>query len=311
MTCSASIFKNVLPNGAFFFVLIFCLSFFGCENNPPKGEVAEKKITKDSLIVEKNEIYSLEKREEAILNLKKKIQKQEPIVVHTFVPLYGYDSIFSENYPVWADGTNLETNLYWGAGHGMKVYFSKFDNWKLVSAEKNAKDKVAERLIFTKKFGNGAEVYLIADAYRGYDMLPCLNDFFAAVSENNLDSIALEDKKIPANGNANLIVFNGHNGLMDYNLLLIPKKCKNPKETALIACYSGDYFNEHLQKYYAYPLLTTKGLIPAESYILASLIEPWVLLKTDNEIMQAIVSKFAKIHKKKKDEVEQLFKTGW
>lgn len=257
----------------------------------------------------KNEI--IKKRDSILQKLQNKIDSKEALVVHVFVALYGYNYTDYENKRSWEDGANPKTNLYWGAGYGVKTYFTKYDNWELVLEQKNLSDTVLERLVFTKTFSNGALVYLIADAYIGYEMETCLKNYFSALSEENLDSVVLENMRIAANGNADLIVFNGHNGLMDYLLEPNEQKCSKLKETAVIACYSGEYFMDYFKKYHTYPLITTKGLIPAEAYILASIIESWAMLKTGKEIRESIIAKYSVIHQCPESEIQWLFATGW
>ena len=111
--------------------------------------------------------------------MKKKIDDQQPLVIHVFVPLCDNDNqgIVPVNKTL-GDGLNLRTNLYWGALYGVKTHFKKQKDWKLLSAEKDIDQNVLERVIFQKKYSNGAQVYLIADAYRGDRMKICLEDYY-------------------------------------------------------------------------------------------------------------------------------------
>jgi len=119
------------------------------------------------------------------------------------------------------------------------------------------------------------------------------------------------DKAIPANGNADLIVFNGHNGLLDYEIVLKNRKCVNQKETAIICC--GSYYNfiEKIKLYHTFRLLTTLDAIPAEAYILASIIEPWAMLKSDEEIRQNVMRKYISIHHCSNEDADRIFVTGF
>jgi hypothetical protein len=108
-----------------------------------------------------------------------------------------------------------------------------------------------------------------------------------------------------------LIVFNGHNGLMDYEIQPEIQKCSRLKETVVIACNSAGFFKDHIKKCYCFPLITTRGLIPAEAYILASIIEPWILLKNENEIRENLLTKYVKIQKCSRDQADYLFTTNW
>lgn len=291
-------------------LLLIVVSFFViCCNNIHEKSMIGSDAANIKDAETKNEI--IKKRDSIVLKLQNKIESHEALVVHAFVALYGYNFSDYNNMRTWEDGTDPVTNLYWGAGYGIKTYFSRYDDWKLVFEQKNLSDTVLERLVFTKKFSNGAEVYLIADAYIGYEMETCLKNYFSALSEENSDSVVLGNKTIPANGNADLIVFNGHNGLMDYLVNPELHKSFRQKETAVIACYSGRYFMDYFRIYHTYPLITTCGLIPAEAYILASIIESWALLKTGQDIRQNIITRYSEIHKCPESDVENLFATGW
>ena len=61
------------------------------------------------------------------------------------------------------DGDNPKTNLYWGCGYGLKTFFKKSADWKLISTTK-VDSIILERLLFFNKTQN---VYHIAEAYRG------------------------------------------------------------------------------------------------------------------------------------------------
>lgn len=268
--------------------------------------------------IEENQIFDIEisnplieNRDSILVLLENKIANHEPLIVHAFVALYGYNKEKYDGMAIWEDGMDPNTNLYWGSGYGFRTYFKRYDNWELVHQEQNISDTVLERLIFKKTFSNNAEVYLIADAYIGYEMKTCLKNYFDALTEQNLDSITLNGITIAANGNANLIVFNGHNGLMDNWVEPNYQKCSRLKETAVIACYSGLYFTPYLVNCYTYPLMITKELIPAEAYILSSIIEAWALLKTENEIIDSVLEKYCSIHNYRKDQIKYMFKSGW
>ena len=49
-------------------------------------------------------------------------------------------------------------------------------------------------------------------------METCLKDYFSAITEENSEDMVIGKKSISANGNADLIVFNGHNGLLEYHV---------------------------------------------------------------------------------------------
>jgi hypothetical protein len=225
--------------------------------------------------------------------------------------MYGYNASRNTVYQDWADGTNPKSNVYWGAGYGLKTYFKRYDNWKVIYQKDSISEFVAERVVFAKTFVNKAQVYLIADAYFGYGMEFCLNDYFSAIWEENTDSVNILDKAIPANGNADLIVFNGHNGLLDYEIVLKNRKCVIQKETAIICCGSYCNFIDKIKLYHTFPLIRTLDAITAEACILTSIIEPWEMLKSDEEIRQNVMRKYISIHHCSNEDADRIFVTGF
>ncbi|WP_302821838.1 hypothetical protein [Fusobacterium ulcerans] len=61
------------------------------------------------------------------------------------------------------NGQDPENNLYWGCAYGIKTYFKRSKEWKLLKTEKSD-SVVLERVIFKHKTKN---YYIIADAYDG------------------------------------------------------------------------------------------------------------------------------------------------
>lgn len=292
----------------FLLIIAAVILLIGCNNKSQNnnGNDFEKNPENDTII---NSVIT--NRDSIIIKLENKIGNNEPLVIHVFLPMYGYNASRNTVYQDWADGTNPKSNLYWGAGYGLKTYFKRYDNWKLIYEKDSISEFVAERVVFAKNFTNKAQVYLIADAYFGYGMEFCLNDYFSAIWEENTDSVNILDKAIPANGNADLIVFNGHNGLLDYEIVLKNKKCVNQKETAIICCGSYCNFIDKIKLYHTFPLITTLDAIPAEAYILASIIEPWAMLKSDEEIRQNVMRKYISIHHCTKEDADRIFVTGF
>src|SRR6267142_5363718 len=101
-------------------------------------------------------------------------------VIHVFVALC--DNVNQGIVPVSAslgNGDNPATNLYWGAGFGVKTFFSKSKNWQLVETIPGPDPSVLERLIFKHK---QRDIYLIADAYRGKEIAQATWDFLESAS---------------------------------------------------------------------------------------------------------------------------------
>jgi hypothetical protein len=121
------------------------------------------------------------------------------------------------------NGQDPNSNLYWGCENGIRSYFKRSREWKLVSRIK--KDKIIlERLVFKHLTKNA---YLIADAYDGKEIIKCTEDFLAASSGNKKDTLHSGKSIIGIGGNSQLLAYIGHDGLMDFQ---ISKEFKNTDE---------------------------------------------------------------------------------
>jgi hypothetical protein len=107
------------------------------------------------------------------------------------------------------NGQDPANNLYWGCGYGIKTYFKKSKEWKLISTQ--SKDSMMlERLVFkhvSKKY------YLVADAYDGKYIKDCTQQFLRNSSGQHTDTINTDNKVIGIAGNASLVAYIGHDGL--------------------------------------------------------------------------------------------------
>lgn len=305
----------ILKNWFLFTLLIFV----GCslEGDPQKINEPEKP---DALLVEnkvekivfrKNTVYPKD-RIEIKKRLQQKIKNKEPLLIHTFVPLCDNDN--QGIVPVsksLGDGFNLRTNLYWGALYGVKTHFKKQKDWKLLFSQKDLNSDVLERIVFYKKFSNGAEVYLVADAYRGDRMKKCLTNYFKALSGKSKSEFSFLDKKIGIEGNADLIVFNGHNGLMDTSVKMPSETNSIAKDAISVACISFNYFDKFYQQVNAFPLLCTNNLLAPEAYVLENVFNAWATLKDEKEIHHAAGSAYNQYQNCGLRGAKRLFKSGW
>jgi hypothetical protein len=176
------------------------------------------------------------------------------------------------------DGDRPETNLYWGARYGVKAFFKRNNDWKLLLTFKNPKDAILERCVFKHK---GNHVYLVADAYMGRCIKKAISHFIVAASGGNKETLEIDRsaRKHPVKigGHSNLIGYIGHNGLMDFELAHYPVNNDGiSRHVIILACLSKQYFGEPLRKANATPLLWTTGLMAPEAYTLESAIKGWI-----------------------------------
>lgn len=250
-----------------------------------------------------------------ILNyLSQKIKNKEPLIVHALVPLCDneHQGIVPTS-PKIGNGLDLKNNLYWATSAGIKRFFNDASDWKLQKSILDPTATILERVVFKKSFSNGAIVFFIADAYRGDKMHECLNDFFNSLSGRLHSSIVIEKDTLLINGNADLIAFNGHNGLMDESTLYeSATNDTKPKDAVSISCVSTNYFKSHYTATKSYPLVHTTGLLYPGAFILRNIIDQWAMLKSDKDCKIAAGKAYYE-HKPKSgpNGSQNLFNYGW
>src|SRR5215471_12842656 len=156
--------------------------------------------------------------------------------VHVFVALA--DNEHQGIVPVPAklgNGLDAEHNLYWGAAAGVKTFFARSPEWKLIRCVQRPTLQVLERCLFQRR---DADVYLVADAYRGDEIRQAILDFFSAAAGTGEESIPVPSgSQSSSPAAANLVVYVGHDALMDFQLPPVPRK-KNEahREAIILAC---------------------------------------------------------------------------
>src|SRR5262245_55578846 len=137
-------------------------------------------------------------------------------LIHVLVALC--DNEFQGIVPVPArigNGDDPANNLYWGARFGVKTFFKRADDWRLISEAQNPRAGILERLVFKHRTKN---VYLVADAYRGREIKRCVADFFEFTAGRAGETINANSIELYAGGGADLVAYVGHDGLMDFSL---------------------------------------------------------------------------------------------
>lgn len=234
--------------------------------------------------------------------------------VHVFVALA--DNQNQGIVPVPArigNGLDAANNLYWGAAAGVKTYFSRSAEWKLTNCGRNVTPAVLERCVFKHRT---AEVYLVADAYRGDAIRQAILDFFDAASGANPEAIAIPSSSgqmvLSAHGGASLVAYVGHDGLMDFQLPVTARK-KNEihRDAIILACISKHYFAELLKASGAHPLLWTTGLMAPEAYTLKSALDGWIEGETGEQVKERAATAYDRYQHCGLRGARRLFATGW
>ncbi|MEX1003651.1 MAG: hypothetical protein WDZ35_16145 [Crocinitomicaceae bacterium] len=295
--------------------LFFTLIILGCSpaqsQHEPSTEQSEEVIEP---LVEKFDpaAHFIADRSEIVKALQEKVDRQEPLVAHCFVPLCDnkHQGIVPTS-PSLGDGFSLRTNLYWATSYGMKKYFQKSKDWKMLEISFTATDTVMERVAFQREFENGATVILVCDAYRGDQMAACLDDYLNALGGNRCDSIFYRDHFVPISGGADLLAFNGHNGLMDVSADTVYAKKPRQKDAVVIACSSHNYFNPYFVQTQSYPLLNTTSLLWPGAMILNAVIEKWAVFSEDEAIRNAAGDAYHEVKDCGRQAARNMFITGW
>ncbi len=298
-------------------LLILFIFFCGCKSKPQpinntKPICTDTNKTKPHTVQIKP-VFNYFEREIILANLHQKIKTNQALIVHAFVPLC--DNEHQGIIPTSAslgDGLSTKTNLYWATSNGMKKHFLKLPKWELVKAEQNVDTNILERVLFKKVYNDSVTVYLIADAYRGDRMANCLENYFQSLADKRKDRIILAKDTIKIAQEADLLLFNGHNGLMDLDLNLPYTQKSRPKDAVIIACSSQYYFLEYLNYCNAYPLVTTTNLLYPGAFISAAIIDNWANFKNNEKIRLSAGDAYYKAKPKaSKKGARNLFKTGW
>jgi hypothetical protein len=256
----------------------------------------------------------VENRAQIINYLQSKVNTNQPLVAHVLVPLC--DNEHQGIVPTSAsigNGMDPDHNLYWATSKGMKRFFKELKDWKMVRLSYNIGDNILQRAIFKKSFSNGAIVYLVADAYRGDRMPECLDDYFNSLSEHKNDTLIIGKDSIKINGGADLIAFNGHNGLMDESTKFEKATSQTrPKDAVSISCASSGYFKVKYLETNSYPLVHTTNLLYPGAFILEGIINAWAMLESDIECKKAAGKAYYE-HKPKSgpNGSQNLFDYGW
>ena len=230
--------------------------------------------------------------------------------IHIFVALC--DNKYQGIVPVPAgigNGQSPNTNLYWGCGFGIKTYFKKSREWKLLETTKPG-NNILERLIF--KNTTKPNYYLVADAYDGQYIKQCTKDFLNSSSGQQKNVLKTNGKTIGIGGNASLLGYIGHDGLMDFQL---SEKFDNTdgkkRDIIVLACYSKMFFSPHLKEAKVNPIVWTSNLMCPEAYTIHDAITGYIAGENNEKIRTRAVKAYAKYQKCGEKGARNLLITGF
>ncbi len=231
-------------------------------------------------------------------------------VVHVIVALC--DNEFQGIVKVPAgigNGQKPSTNLYWGAGYGVKTHFNRSEEWVAIDCMKPTVPHILDRAIWKHR---DSAVYLVADAYDGRNIREATEDLLRFASGAAPEKILVGGTEIRAGGGAQLIAYVGHDGLMDFALEeVFGPAGTSTRETIILACISKRFFAPHLRHTGAQPLLWTTGLMAPEAYTLKAALNGWVRRETHEAIHERAAQAYDKYQKCGITGARRLFATGW
>lgn len=228
------------------------------------------------------------------------IEGGRPIVAHVVVALC--DNIHQGIVPVpqsLGNGQHPGSNLYWGAAYGIRSYFKRQPRYTLLAAQWPKNRRILDGAVFHSRVnrkGREIDFFIVAEAWDGKEMAAALKHFLRLSAGH--DPIRIKAKgiadSISAGGNAAVIVFVGHNGLMDLPPPIRPReKPGAPARSAIVlACASRTYFLDLLRTAGAHPLLLTTGLMAPEAYSLEAALFSFVIGQPPFRIEMAAASAY-------------------
>lgn len=230
--------------------------------------------------------------------------------IHVFVALC--DNANQGIVPVPAslgNGQNPRSNLYWGAGYGIKTQFKRLPEWELIETKESSESPILEQLIFKHKT---SDTYLLAEAYDGAFIKKTTQDFVQAASGKRIQKMCIDGNELSFGGGSNVLAYIGHDGLMEFHLDMEVQPANGKlREVIILACYSKDYFQPHIKKSGATPLLWTTGLMAPEAYTLAGALDAWINGKSYPDVRERAAYEYNKYQKCGMRGARNLFRSGW
>lgn len=213
---------------------------------------------------------------DAVERIRSDSRAGRPLVAHVVVALC--DNVNQGIVPVprtLGNGQDPDRNLYWGARYGVRTYFRRAAGWKAASCAQPSRPGVLERVAFRAVDGP-SPVLVIADAWDGARIRDAIAAFLEMASGRDVEPIVVDGATIRGGGEAHLLAFVGHNGLMDFPAPAVAAGSKAPARAAMVlACASQPYFDGLLARGQATPLLLTTGLMAPEAYSLEAALRAW------------------------------------
>lgn len=207
------------------------------------------------------------------------------------------------------NGQNARTNLYWGAGYGVKTHFDRATEWQRLTCDPAAEAHILDRAVWKHR---DSAVYIVAEAYDGRNIREATEDLLRHASGKTAREVKCGSMIVHAGGAADLICYVGHDGLMDFSLEdLFPGPADGGRETIILACMSKRFFAPHLRATGADPLLWTTGLMAPEAYTLKAALAGWVAHESSESIRERAAQAYNTYQKCGINGARRLLVAGW
>jgi hypothetical protein len=195
--------------------------------------------------------------------------------IHVFVALADNEHQgISKVPPKIGNGDDAANNLYWGTTDGFKSVFGRSKAWKLEKTEENPTSQILERRSYRH---TSKDCVLVAEAWGGKNIHPCLEAFFANLRDRQSD----------------LSAFIGHNGLMDGPLTVSPLDTATSTDAIVLCCMSAGWFKQYLEALKARPVLTTEQFMYPGSFLLRDALDVWLRGGPRSDIRMAAARAYA------------------
>lgn len=230
-----------------------------------------------------------------------------PLVAHVVVALCDNAHQGIVRVPkALGNGQSPRTNLYWGARYGLKTYLRRDGGWQTIAHESTVPDGVLDRLVLTRRIAHAAgatSAYVVADAWDGRHIRAAIGRFLRVAGGRLPETIRIDAGgraiELPAGGRAHLVVYVGHNGLMDFALPPQPSQARGgpPRSAIVLACKSKGHFQRPIEQAGAEPLLLTTGFMAPEAYTLDAALGAWLGGGTPSHVREAAARAYHRYQK--------------
>ena len=210
------------------------------------------------------------------------------------------------------NGQSTHNNLYWGALYGLKTHFKKSADWQLIETQTTKlPNHVLERVIFRHTSKN---TYLVADAYDGAHIRQATMDFIYASGGYNGKTLKKDGRLLPVGGAADMLVYIGHNGLMDFHYAeagtLLPRNNKH-REIIMLGCITQRYFTDIMLPLRVTPVVWSTHLMAPEAYTLEAALRGWVKRESNQAIQERAAQAYHHYQKCGINSARKLLVTGY